>query len=197
MSKVSRSVSPADRPRRADARRSVEAILDAAAAVLAQDPHAGLADVAAAAGVTRQTVYAHFSSRAVLVDAVVDRAAERISKTLEEAGLDDLPADRALLRLLAIGWDEIRKTELLLALPTSVGDERERVRHEPVRRLLTEIAERGQSEGAFDPGLPVDWIADATIALGHAAGEQVRSGGMTESRAKEVLASAVSRIFRA
>jgi AcrR family transcriptional regulator len=194
---MSRSVRPSGRPRRADASRSREAILDAAAAVLARDPRAGLAEVADAADVSRQTVYAHFSSRAVLVDAVVDRAAGRINKTLEEARLDDLPADHALLRLIEIGWDEIQTTELLLALPAETGDERERARHEPVRRLLTEIASRGQEEGAFDPGLPVDWIADATIALGHAAGEQVRSGGMTGKRAREVLASTLSRLFRA
>jgi AcrR family transcriptional regulator len=194
---MTRSVRPSGRSRRADASRSVEAILDAAAAVLARDPRAGLADVADAAGVTRQTVYAHFSSRAVLVDAVVDRATGRIGKTLEEARLDDLPADRALLRLVEIGWDEIQTTELLLALPADAGDDRDGARHEPVRRLLTGIAKRGQEEGAFDPRLSVDWIADATIALGHAAGDRVRSGGMTEKLAKEVLASALSRLFRA
>ena len=46
---------------RADAERSIAAILDAAVQVLAARPDAGMGEIAKAAGVARQTVYAHFT----------------------------------------------------------------------------------------------------------------------------------------
>ena len=58
------------RERRADARRNIAAILDAALLCLARDPDASIADIAQAAGVGRVTLYGHFKSRADLIDAV-------------------------------------------------------------------------------------------------------------------------------
>src|SRR5436190_340790 len=60
--------------RRADARKNIAAILDAATTSLARDPDASINDIAQAAGVGRVTLYGHFESRAVLVAAVVERA---------------------------------------------------------------------------------------------------------------------------
>ena len=60
--------------RRADARRSIEAIVSAARVLFSERPDASMEDVAAAAGLARQTVYAHFTSREALIHAVVVRA---------------------------------------------------------------------------------------------------------------------------
>ena len=54
---------------RADARENRERILQAAAQLLERSPKASLADVAAAAGVSRSTVNRHFPTRAALVRA--------------------------------------------------------------------------------------------------------------------------------
>ena len=51
------------RPQRADARRNVAAILDAAVLCLTRNPDASIADIAEAAGVGRVTVYGHFKTR--------------------------------------------------------------------------------------------------------------------------------------
>ena len=48
--------------RRADARANIERIAQAATDVLRAKPMAGLAEIADAAGVSRATVYRHFSS---------------------------------------------------------------------------------------------------------------------------------------
>ncbi len=58
--------------RREDARRSIELIMDAARSILGKRPDASMEELAVAAGVTRQTVYAHFSSRDALIAAVFD-----------------------------------------------------------------------------------------------------------------------------
>src|SRR4051794_16748048 len=55
---------------RADARRNRERILKAAQRLLEQSPVATLGDIAAAAGVSRATLYRRFGSRAELIRAL-------------------------------------------------------------------------------------------------------------------------------
>src|SRR4051794_17223520 len=86
-------------PKRADARRNIAAILDAATDCLARDPDSSINDIAQAAGVGRVTLYGHFESRAALVSQVVQRA---IAQSEESLGAVDLTGDprEALGRLL-------------------------------------------------------------------------------------------------
>ena len=55
---------------RSDARENRERILEAASRLLAQSPAASLGDVAAAAGVSRSTLYRHFTGRKSLIAAL-------------------------------------------------------------------------------------------------------------------------------
>ena len=70
------STPPNGRRRRADAEENSERILDAAAQLLQAEPEAGLEEIAAAAGVSRSTIYRHFTSRVELVRHVGRRARE-------------------------------------------------------------------------------------------------------------------------
>ena len=79
---------PRRRRRRADADRSAAAVLDAAVEVLGQHPDASVDHVAAAAGLARQTVYAHYPSRRALLAAVVDRITADAVAALDAADLD-------------------------------------------------------------------------------------------------------------
>jgi serine phosphatase RsbU (regulator of sigma subunit) len=60
-------------PRRADALRNRERILDAAERLLEQSPSVTLSDIAAAAGVSRSTVHRRFADRHELMAALRDR----------------------------------------------------------------------------------------------------------------------------
>lgn len=60
-------------PRREDAERNRERILEAAGLLLAHSPSAPLADVATSAGLSRSTIYRHFPNRAALMAAVGER----------------------------------------------------------------------------------------------------------------------------
>src|SRR5258705_11897398 len=71
------------KPQRADARRNIASILDAAVRCLAVNPDASVGDIAKAAGVGRGTLYGHFPTRAELVDAVLKRTAPQADAVLD------------------------------------------------------------------------------------------------------------------
>ncbi|MEU4803815.1 TetR/AcrR family transcriptional regulator [Actinosynnema sp. NPDC023587] len=81
MNDSDRGTGQATRPKRADARRNEETLLDAAAAIfVASGVEAPVRDIAAKAGVGTATIYRHFPTRADLIIAVyrhqVDACAE-------------------------------------------------------------------------------------------------------------------------
>src|SRR5260221_6090845 len=69
--------------------RNIEAILDAAEELLELQGHATISAVAAQAGVSRVTVYAHFPTWDALLEAAVERALGPTMKALESANPDD------------------------------------------------------------------------------------------------------------
>jgi AcrR family transcriptional regulator len=176
---------------------NAEAILDAASRVLAERPDAGLAEVAKAAGISRQTLYAHYSSREALIRALIERATERVMAAIDAAALDAGPADDALVRLLEIGWASFDADPFLLNVSEpAVSAEEDRDRHEPILRRVVELIVRGQREGDIDPQLPVNWVLASVFALGNAAGEEVRSGRMTAPDAVAALRVGIPRLIR-
>ena len=64
----------APKRRRADAERSIAAIVNGALEALASDPDASMAEIARRAGVVRATIYMHFPTREALLDAVMENA---------------------------------------------------------------------------------------------------------------------------
>src|SRR5919198_4763624 len=91
------------RAQRADARRNVAAILEAATACLTRNSGASMGEIAQAAGVGRVTLYGHFKTRAELVEAVLTRTLERADAVLEATDTRGDPRD-ALTRLVAASW---------------------------------------------------------------------------------------------
>jgi AcrR family transcriptional regulator len=71
-----------------------DVVLDAAAALIADRGwrHTRMADVAAAAGVSRQTLYQHYGSRGALEGALVLREADRFLHDVEQA-VAEYPSD--------------------------------------------------------------------------------------------------------
>ncbi|OEV04191.1 TetR/AcrR family transcriptional regulator [Streptomyces oceani] len=182
--------------RRADAERSRIAVLDAALHLLGERPSAGMAAVAAAAGVTRQTVYAHFSSRDDLVTAVVDHMTEKVVQAMDAVAADAGPAPDALFRLLDATW---RVSEAYPAL-IQLGDhptltERDRTRHQPIADRIAQVLQRGRDDGVFDPTPPLSWQVAAVIALSHATGEEVRADRMPAAEAQQALRSGLLRLL--
>src|SRR5512133_4185486 len=86
-------------------------ILLAAARVLAAREAASMADIAAAAEITRGTLYRHFPVRESLINALEAAANEEAGKRLADANLDQVPVEEGLARatraLVTVGEDFI------------------------------------------------------------------------------------------
>ncbi|WP_254705457.1 TetR/AcrR family transcriptional regulator [Streptomyces vilmorinianum] len=180
--------------RRADAERSRAAVLDAAVRLLAERPDAGMAAIATAAGVTRQTVYAHFGTRDALLEAVADRITDDAMAAMDEAEAAEESALGSLLRLQDIGWRLFERHPVLLQLGSAEAD---RTRHEPVIARLTRLIENGQSTGEFAPTPPATWLVAAVTALSHAAGDEAAAGRLTVQEAATCLRTATLAVLEA
>ncbi|MFF2412645.1 TetR/AcrR family transcriptional regulator [Streptomyces sp. NPDC058092] len=190
---------PSVRNRRADARRSKAAILDAAVRILDVQPDAGMEAIATAAGVTRQTVYAHFRSREQLLLAVVDRITEEIVAAMDAADLHAGPAADALLRLLDAGKQAAHRYPVLLqkisTLPVSPQIDHDR--HTSVADRIRLVIQRGQQTGEFDDRLPPDWLVTVIVKLAHSASEEQEAGRMSSQEAEHALRTSVLRMLGA
>jgi AcrR family transcriptional regulator len=72
-------------PLRADAERTVQAILEAAEQVLSADPGASMEQIAEQAGVARTTVHRRFATREALIDALAASAVRQIEQAVAAA----------------------------------------------------------------------------------------------------------------
>jgi TetR/AcrR family transcriptional repressor of mexCD-oprJ operon len=182
--------------RRATAERNVEAILDAAAALLGRGASASTSAVAAEAGVSRVTVYAHFPTREALLEAVVERVVRRATAAVEAARLAEGPAGEALDRLVAAGWAEIdRNRSVANAAAAELSPTALTRSHAALHEPIAALARRGQAEGEFRADLPVTWLVTAYFALMHACGEEVRAGRLAAGDAVRVLQVTVRGAF--
>ncbi|HLT66369.1 MAG TPA: TetR/AcrR family transcriptional regulator [Microbacterium sp.] len=154
--------------RRRDAVANRQALLDAAAELLRQDPQASIDAIATAAGLTRRAVYGHFPSRDALLEELLERGAARISGTLDGIRHDD-PATQIAILASAI-WRAIADIKLVVQMLVHgpferlVGDA-----IAPVRRALLDAVERGAADGSFrqdqDPSLTSLLIERTALAM--------------------------------
>jgi AcrR family transcriptional regulator len=177
-----------DRSVRADARRNIERILEATTELIAADPAVSLARVAAAADVSRATVYHHFSSREALLDALTDASIREVTAALHAARPEDGTAPEAMERVLLAAWEVIgRYRGLVIVNPQRLDRAVLRARLEPVLAPLRALIARGQDAGEFDSELPVEWLIGTLTDLIHAASRQVTAGAMDAGTAERVL----------
>jgi AcrR family transcriptional regulator len=182
------------RRQRSDARQSIAAVINAAIRTLAGRPDASVDEIARAAGVSRQTVYAHFPSRDALIDAVIEQAAAEFTALLDGANLDQAPPAQALTRLLDAGW-QIAARYPFLWLQPAVDPGKDADRHAPVLDRMLDIIRRGQASGDFDDSVPAHWLLSASLALGRAAEDEVKTGRMTIEQATQAMHRSVLRLL--
>ena len=185
-------------PRRADARRNLERILDAAAERIAVDVGVSLEQIATAAGVSRATLYHHFAGRDALLDALTARSVAEVSAAIAAARPDEGRAGEALERVLLAGWQVVgRYRGLVIINPQRLERAELRVRLGPALGPVRALIRRGQAAGEFDAGLPVEWLLGLLTDVIHAASRQVTAGAMDVAAAERaMLRSATALLAR-
>ena len=187
---------PAPRRRRADAERSVAAILDAALDALASDPDSSMSEIARRAGVVRATIYVHFPTRESLLDAVMEYAVGQVAEATRNAEPERGEPVEALERVLQATWRQLAQFHGLLALNTArLSAEELHQRHLPVLDQLEPLIERGQTQGVFRSDLPVAWHLAVIRAIVHTASREIQGGRIPEAAAEAaMLSTAVAAI---
>lgn len=173
---------------RADAARNVERILEAALHALAEDPAAGMGEIATAAGVGRATLYRHFPLREDLIAAIRELARSEAMAAIEAARPDEGPAGEALLRLvraLLRVSDRFRVLAYDVPPPTDAPSETQ----VQIGALIEALVRRGQREGEFSRRVPVAWAARSWGFLMLAAIREIADGRADEARAARLVAS--------
>jgi AcrR family transcriptional regulator len=176
--------------------RNAQAILDAAEELLRLEGHTSISAVAALAGVSRVTVYAHFPTWEALLEAAVQRAVTRVMTALESAQLDQGPPLQALDRMLAASWQHLARYQAMAqAVSELLSPEAVTRTHQAAHQALAALLERGRTDGSFRTDVPAAWLAAACIALIHACSDSVRSGTIDPGEAARILRVSVRDLF--
>jgi TetR/AcrR family transcriptional repressor of mexCD-oprJ operon len=180
---------------RADARRNVEAILDAAQLCLSADPRATVAHIAQAAGVGRVTLYGHFKTRAELLDAVFERVNARSSEILDAVDTSGDPI-AALTRLATATWQVVHQFGTIRqAAQSELPEEQMRRHHGPHFRRLDALIARGQRAGAFRRDLPRSWLVSTCYSLMHGAADDCLAGRIKQAEGGRIVAATLVAAF--
>jgi AcrR family transcriptional regulator len=177
---------------RSDSRRNREAVLDAAARLLAEHPDASMGQIADASGVGRTTVYRHFPTREDLLEVLVERVMTESRATVAEVLEQDIPTDAALRELgeaiAALG----ERFTFLAAYRPLVQEAHKKLRQsEPLERFIDAAAGRG----AVRTDLPRDWLVAMVRGMSSAAVEEVREGRTNRRAAGRMLGEAFVALF--
>ena len=158
--------------------RVAEAILDVAANLLAgggEPP--SMADIAAAAGVGRATLYRHFATREQLLRALSTTARDATAARLAEADLDAVPVPEAIARVarvVAAGGSKYAALIRRFGTLDAAGDAEQQI-----DTMLRALLQRGLDDGTFRGDLTVAELlfllgsllqAAARMTAEHAAG---------------------------
>lgn len=185
-----------ERPLRADARRNISAILDAATECLARDPEVSLGDIAKAAGVGRVTLYTHFDSRPGLIEAVADRAIKHTDEHLGEVDLTGDPVE-AMRRLMDATWDlTLRYGALVVAAERSLPSRQVHELHRAPAVRVEQLLRRGRRRGAFRTDVPVAWQLTTVQALLHGGAEAAYRGEISGRDARRLVTSTILAALR-
>lgn len=193
---MSSSPTPPDH-RRAAAERSIEAVLDAAERLLAEGTDASTSAVAAAAGVSRVTLYAHFPTREALLEAVAERVIGRAASAIAEAAPGRGAPAEALDRLIDTAWGRLDPNlPLFAAARAELSADVLRRAHERIDDPILALIRRGRRSGAFRRDVPVRWLLATYYALMHAAAEEINAGRLSGRDARMTLKRTIGAAFR-
>jgi AcrR family transcriptional regulator len=184
------------RAQRADAKRNVELLLEAARIAIARDgPDASLDDIARDAGVGSGTLYRHFPTRVALLEAVYRDEVQRLcaeGDRLLDSDAD--PGDALSEWLRAYVTFGAMKRGLMGPLTTTLGQDSGLFATCKTMVMTTggRLVERAQESGAIREDVELTDVLTLASAIAH-AGELTREGSGLSER---LLAVAIDGLRR-
>lgn len=174
--------------RRADARRTREQIVTAAAELIAGRRTLSMSGLARAASVSRPTLYAHFARVEDVIEAAVGRTLHGVEESTREVEASDLPAPERLERLLRTRWQSLAEHAEAYRLATvELTPGRMEELHAGTHGPLALLVEEGKEAGAFRTDLPTGWLVAVIHGVLHQAAEEALAGRITEDEAADLL----------
>jgi AcrR family transcriptional regulator len=149
---------------RADAERSVRAILEAAERVLAEDAGASMEQIAEAAGLTRITVHRRFANRQALLEALSVSAMQQLLDAIEEARPNSAPALVAMYRVTA-NVLQVKSAWRFTLTHNSSLSEAAAALWADIDAHTVELLARAQREGLLAQATDLDWMRQVYYAL--------------------------------
>jgi len=160
-----------------------DVVLRAAAALLATDSGASLAEIAAAAGVGRTTVHRVFPTRGDLLTALALEAVERLTSALASARLDDGPATDVLARVVEEVLPLSDELAFLDSGPEVWDLPQMRDAWWSVTASLDTLVQRGQLEGDIRGDIPAEVVVEAFTGILLGVWNGVRDGRVAPATA--------------
>ncbi|WP_433465584.1 TetR/AcrR family transcriptional regulator [Spirillospora sp. CA-128828] len=165
-----RPTSAGGRPLRADAERTMTAILEAAERTLSRDPAATMEQIAEAAGVARTTVHRRFATREALIDALAMWATQRFAAAVDAGHPETAPPLVALYQTTANVLSVKTSWGFAMSRATSANPEVARV-HGDVRDKCERLFRRAQESGVLRADVDISWTRRVYYALIHEAAQ--------------------------
>jgi AcrR family transcriptional regulator len=161
-------------------------ILDVALEVLGQNPDAGMADIASAAGVVRRTVYGYFPTRGDLVRTLTQRAVDEMTDVLTQVNASGGAAGEAWVDFIARLWPLVRRYRVLLALRRGEYGAEIHALLGPFDEALADLVQRGQDSHVFGRHLPARILSQVAYAAVFSIADNDLSHGGLGARAATI-----------
>jgi AcrR family transcriptional regulator len=166
-------------------------LFPAATQVLLRQPTASLAEVAAAIGVSRTTLYSRFPTRQALLVGLAQAAMDLVEQAYVDADLDDAAVAASLLRVIERLVPLGQRVEFLLR-ERSLDDEPELVaRYTALDRPLVAFVNRAQQAGVLRGDQPAWWIVASLTGAVYAAWEAIADGRLASRDAPALVLGTV------
>ena len=179
---------------RSDSRRNREAVIEAAMAILPDDPNASMATIAERSGLGRTTVYRHFPARTDLILALFERViheAQAVTSAVIEEGRSTADTLRALGPAIITIPDRFRFLHDVRHLGEGMITESTLDPNQPIRHFI----EAAQRRGEIEPDLPVQWIVTAINGLAIGTASEMNEGRLSVEDAGRILGETMVRAF--
>jgi AcrR family transcriptional regulator len=167
---VSTEVPETERPKRADALRNRDRVLEAARVAFAQGgPDVAVAEILKIAGVGSGTLFRHFATKHDLLIAVLESTFDQLADTMTEALAMEDPWEAVVHVFTTTAEWQARDQMFLQSVgPELFGEERFLRRNEQMMNQVQELIARGQKAGVVREDLTAEDLPFIVGAVGGA-----------------------------